>query len=107
MCKKLVTILDKDEINNHIWRQQCIVKLKGWYRYPKIHSCENIAGLFIKFLPRRTFEQMIHKFGLCHLNDVSLHEGRNIICDEQYSIKNIECCTLFPLLDFFISMGFF
>jgi len=41
----------------------------------KIHSCENMTGLFMKFLPRRTFEQMIHKFGLCHLNDVSLHEG--------------------------------
>jgi len=45
------------------------------YRYPKIHSCEKMAGLFMKFLPRRTFEQMIHKFGLRHLNDVSLHEG--------------------------------
>ena len=41
----------------------------------KIHLCENLAGLFIKSLPRRTFEQMIHKFGLRHLNDVSLHEG--------------------------------
>ena len=41
----------------------------------KIHSCENLVGLFIKSFPRRTFEQMIHKFGLCHLNDVSLHEG--------------------------------
>ena len=40
----------------------------------KIHSCENMAGLFIKYLPRRTLKQMIHKFGLCHLNDVSLHE---------------------------------
>ena len=29
----------------------------------------------MKFLPRRTFEKMIHKFGLRHLNDVSLHEG--------------------------------
>jgi len=34
-----------------------------------------LAGLFIKFLPRKTFEQMIHKFGLRHHNDVSLHEG--------------------------------
>jgi len=36
-----------------------------------------MASLFMKFLPRRTFEQMIHKFGLRHLNDndVSLHEG--------------------------------
>jgi len=32
-----------------------------------------MASLFMKFLPRRTFEQMIHKFELCHLNDVSLH----------------------------------
>ena len=29
----------------------------------------------MKVLPRRTFEQMIHKFRLRHLNDVSLHEG--------------------------------
>jgi len=29
----------------------------------------------MKFLPRRTFEQMIHKFGISHLNDVSLHDG--------------------------------
>jgi len=34
-----------------------------------------MASLFMKFLPRRTFEKMIHKFGLRHLNDVSLHEG--------------------------------
>jgi len=34
-----------------------------------------MASLFMKFLPRRTFEQMIYKFGFCHLNDVSLHEG--------------------------------
>jgi len=34
-----------------------------------------MAGLFMMFLPRRTFEQMIHKFELRHLNDVSLHEG--------------------------------
>jgi len=57
-----------------IYEDKYIVQLKGWYRYPKKHSCENLAGLFIKPLPRRTFEQMIHKFGLCHLNDVSLHE---------------------------------
>ena len=41
----------------------------------KIHSCENLTGLFIKSLPRRTFEQLVHKIRLCHLNDVSLHEG--------------------------------
>jgi len=34
-----------------------------------------MTSLFVKFLPRKTFEQMTHKFGLCHLNDVSLHEG--------------------------------
>jgi len=34
-----------------------------------------MAGLFMKFLSRRTFEQMIQKFGLRHLNDVNLHEG--------------------------------
>jgi len=49
--------------------------LKGWYRYPKIRSSENMTSLFVKFLPRKTFEQMTHKFGLCHLHDVSLHEG--------------------------------
>ena len=41
----------------------------------KVHSCENLASLFIKSLPRKTFEQMIHKFVLHHLNDVSLYEG--------------------------------
>jgi len=41
----------------------------------KIHLCKNLAGLFIKSLPRRTFEQLVHKIGLRHLNDVSLHEG--------------------------------
>ena len=41
----------------------------------KIRSSENMTSLFVKFLPRKTFEQMTHKFGLCHLHDVSLHEG--------------------------------
>jgi len=40
----------------------------------KIHLCESLADLFLKSLPRRTFEQRIHNFGLRHLNDVSLHE---------------------------------
>jgi len=34
-----------------------------------------MTSLFMNFLPRRTFEQMIHKFGLRYFNDVSLHEG--------------------------------
>ena len=41
----------------------------------KIRSCENLVDLFTKSLPRRTFEQLVHKIGLHHLNDVSLHEG--------------------------------
>jgi len=40
----------------------------------KIRSCENLEDLFTKSLPRRTFEQLVHKIGLRHLNDVSLHE---------------------------------
>ena len=53
--------------------------LFNWNDYidiQKIHSCKNMTSLFMKFLPRRTFEQMIHKFGLRHLDDVSLHEGK-------------------------------
>jgi len=42
----------------------------------KIRSCENLADLFTKSLPRRTFEQLVHKIGLRHLDDVSLHEGK-------------------------------
>jgi len=64
-----------------------LFNLKNDINIQKIHSCENLAGLFIKSLPRRTFEQMIHKFRHHHLNDVSLHEGRNRIYDEQYCIK--------------------
>jgi len=41
----------------------------------KIRSCENLVDLFTKSLPRRTFEQLVHKIGLRHLKDVSLHEG--------------------------------
>jgi len=41
----------------------------------KIRSCENLADLFTKSLSRRTFEQLVHKIRLCHLDDVSLHEG--------------------------------
>ena len=41
----------------------------------KIRSCKNLAYLFIKSLSRRNFEQLVHKIGLCNLNDVSLHEG--------------------------------
>jgi len=42
----------------------------------KIHSCENVAHLFTKSLPNRTFEQLVHKIGLRHLDEVSLHEGK-------------------------------
>ena len=52
-----------------------------------------MAGLFMKFLPRRTFEQMIHKFGLRHLNDIE-YVMNNIV------LKNTKCCTLFPSLGF-------
>ena len=41
----------------------------------KICSYENLADLFTKSLSRITFEQLVHKIGLCHLNDISLHEG--------------------------------
>jgi len=40
----------------------------------KIRSCENLADLFLKSLSMRTFEQLVHKIGLSHLNYVSLHE---------------------------------
>jgi len=48
----------------------------------KIRSCKNLADLITKFLPRRTIEQLVHKIGLCHLNDVSLHGGRIRRCKE-------------------------
>jgi len=48
----------------------------------KIHSCENLIDLFTKSLSRWTFEQLIHNIELRHLNDVSLHEEINRICDE-------------------------
>jgi len=66
-----------------------------------------MASLFMKFLPRRTFEQMIHKFGLRHLNDVSLHEGRNRICDEQYCIKEYRMLYSFFFTTFFLSQRVF
>ena len=64
--------------------------------------------LFIKFLSIITFEQMIHKFRLCHLNDVILYEGGEIeYVMNNIVLKNIKCCTLFPSLDFFfIPKGF-
>jgi len=68
-----------------------------------IRSCENLADLFTKSLLRRTFEQLVYKIGLRHLNDVSLHEGRNRRCKEQYYI---EWCTLFPSRGFY-PKGFF
>jgi len=60
----------------------------------------------MKFLPRRTFEQIIHKFGLRHLNNVSLHEGRNRICDEQYCIKEYKMLYSFSFTRFFIPKSF-
>jgi len=36
----------------------------------KIRSCENLANLFIKFLPRRTFEQLVYKIGLHHIINI-------------------------------------
>jgi len=41
----------------------------------KVRSCENLVDLFTTSLPRKTFEQLVHKIRLCHLNDVNLHEG--------------------------------
>jgi len=52
----------------------------------KISSCENLTDLSIKSLLMRTFEQMIHKFGLRRLNDESLYDWKNIISNEQYNI---------------------
>jgi len=61
----------------------------------------------MKFLPRRTFEQMIHKFGLRHLNDVSLMRGRNRICDEQYCITEYIMLYSFSFTRFFLSQRVF
>jgi len=72
----------------------------------KIHLCENMASLFMKFLPRRTFEKKIHKFGLRHLNDVSYMRGRNRICDEQYCIKEYKMLYSFSFTRFFVLKGF-
>ena len=54
----------------------------------KIRLCENLLDLFTKSLPllRRIFEQLVHKIGLCHLNDVSLYEGENRRYKEQYYV---------------------
>ena len=41
----------------------------------QIRSCENLADLFTKSLPRTYFEQLIYKIGLRCLKDVCLHEG--------------------------------
>ena len=41
----------------------------------KIRSYKNLADLFTKSLPKRTFEQLVHKIGLLPLNDISLYEG--------------------------------
>ena len=67
-----------------------------------------MTSLFVKFLPRKTFEQMTHKFGLCYLNDVNLHEGEKIeYVMNNIVLKNTECCTHFPSLGFFYPKGFF
>jgi len=71
----------------------------------KIHSCKNLVGLFIKSLPRRTFEQMIHNFGY-YLNDVSLHKEEIKYVMNNIILKNTECCTRFSLLGFY-PKGFF
>ena len=44
------------------------------YKFERF-SCENLSDLFTKFLPRRTFGKFVHKIGLYHLNDLSIHEG--------------------------------
>ena len=36
----------------------------------KIRACENLTDLFTKSLSRRTFEQLVHRIGLRHLNDL-------------------------------------
>ena len=48
---------------------------KDYVDIQKIRSCKNLADLFTKSLLRKTFEQLVHKIGLRHLNDLSLHEG--------------------------------
>jgi len=74
MCKKLLDIPDKDGTITIYEDNSVLLKWKDDIDIQKIYSCENLTGLFIKSLPRRTFEQIIHKFGLCHLNDASLHD---------------------------------
>ena len=51
------------------------LQINGNVEIQKICSCENVVDLLKKSLLRRTFEQLVHKIRLCHLNDVSLHEG--------------------------------
>jgi len=102
MCDKLVIYLREKMKSTTIYENNsaCIAQLKKGYfkgditkhilpkfffthdlqrnsdvEIQKICSYENLAYLFTKSLPRRTFEQLVHKIGLCHLNDVSLHEG--------------------------------
>jgi len=53
----------------HGLQGNCDVKIQ------EVRSCENLTDLFTKSLSRRTFEQLVHKIGLHHLNDVNLHEG--------------------------------
>jgi len=50
------------------------VQRNGDVEIQKVRSCENLTDLFTKSLPRRTFEQLVHKIGLRHFNDGSLIE---------------------------------
>ena len=75
MFKKLVAILTKMESTTIYEENSVLFNWKDDIDIQKIHSCENLTGLFINSLLGRTFEQKIHNFGLRHLNDVSLHEG--------------------------------
>jgi hypothetical protein len=43
----------------------------------QIRSCDNLAEIFTKVLPSRTFEQLIQKIGLRRLRDDCMVEGRN------------------------------
>jgi len=65
----------------HDLQRNCDVEIQ------KIRSCEKLAALFAKSLSRWTFKQLVHKIGLCHLNDVSLHKGENKRCKKQYYIE--------------------
>ena len=101
--RNLWLIFKKNGIKDHIWRQGRMYRsvekriIKGYrikHILPKfffthdlqkngdinvqqVCLCENLAYLFTKSLPRKTFEQLIHKIQLSHLKDNCLHEWRN------------------------------